>query len=82
MSMDKIKVAEWFRTKPPSLARCKERDLPLLNFSNLTCMEVVSGSVLSKPCSTTASVPMFQKHRKYFIFIIYSSNILKPEGGT
>ena len=38
MLMDKINVAEWFRAKSPSLARCKEGDLPLLNFSNLTCM--------------------------------------------
>ena len=40
MLMDKINVAEWFRAKSPSLARCKEGDLPLLNFSNLTCMGV------------------------------------------
>ena len=38
MLMDKINVAEWFRAKSPSLAKCKEGDLPLLNFSNLTCM--------------------------------------------
>ena len=36
--MDKINVAEWFRAKSPSFARCKEGDLPLLNFSNLTCV--------------------------------------------
>ena len=35
---DKINAAELFRAKSPSLARCKEGDLPLLNFSNLTCM--------------------------------------------
>ena len=29
---------EWLRAKSPSFARCKEGDLPLLNFSNLTCM--------------------------------------------
>ena len=38
MLIDKINVAEWFRAKSPTLARCKEGDLPLLNFSNLTCM--------------------------------------------
>ena len=38
MLMDKINVGEWFCTKSPSLARYKEGDLPLLNFSNLTCM--------------------------------------------
>ena len=38
MLMDKINVAEWFRAKSPSLARFKEGDLPLLNFSNFTCM--------------------------------------------
>ena len=38
MLMGEIKVAEWFGVKSPSLARCKEGDLPLLNFSNLTCM--------------------------------------------
>ena len=41
MLMDKINVAEWFRAKSPSLARCKEGDLPLLNFSNLTCMQMM-----------------------------------------
>ena len=39
MLMDKINVAEWFRAKSPSLARCKKGDLPLLNFSSLTCMK-------------------------------------------
>ena len=38
MLTDQINVAEWFRAKFPSLARSKEGDLPLLNFSNLTCM--------------------------------------------
>ena len=38
MLIDKIYVAEWFHAKSPSLARCKEGDLPLLSFSNLTCM--------------------------------------------
>ena len=38
MLIDEINVAEWFRVESPSLARCKEGDLPLLNFSNLTCM--------------------------------------------
>ena len=36
--IDKINVAEWFRAKSPSLTGCKEGDLPLLSFSNLTCM--------------------------------------------
>ena len=39
LSVDEPKnVAEWFRAESPSLVRCKEGDLPLLNFSNLTCM--------------------------------------------
>ena len=38
MLMDEINVPEWIRAKSPSLARCKEGDLPLLNSSNLTCM--------------------------------------------
>ena len=38
MLMDKLNVAKWFRAKSPSLAICKEGDLTLLNFSNLTCM--------------------------------------------
>ena len=38
MLMDRINVAEWFYAKSPSFARCKEGDLHLLNFSNLTCM--------------------------------------------
>ena len=38
MLMNKKNVAEWFRAESPSLVRCKEGDLPLLNFSNLTCM--------------------------------------------
>ena len=38
MLIDTINVAEWFHAKSPSLTRCKEGDLPLLNFSNLTCM--------------------------------------------
>ena len=38
MLMEEINVAEWFPVKSPSLERCKEGDLPLLNFSNLTCM--------------------------------------------
>ena len=38
MLIDEIKVAKWFRVKSPSFARCKEGELPLLNFSNLTCM--------------------------------------------
>ena len=33
MLRDKINVAEWFRAKSPSLARCKEGDLPVTNFS-------------------------------------------------
>ena len=36
--IDKINATEWLRTKSPSLARCKEGDLPLLNFSNLKWM--------------------------------------------
>ena len=44
MLVDKINVAELFCAKSPSLARCKEGDLPLLNFSNLTCM---SGGALN-----------------------------------
>ena len=38
MFIDKINVVEWFHLKSPSWARCKEGDLPLLNFSNLKCM--------------------------------------------
>ena len=38
MLMDKINVMKWFRAKSPSLTRCKEGDLLLLNFSNLTCV--------------------------------------------
>ena len=38
MSMDQINVAKWFHAKSPSFPRCKEGVLPLLNFSNLTCM--------------------------------------------
>ena len=41
--IDEINVAEWFRVKSPSSARCKEGDLPLLNFSNLTCMIMCYG---------------------------------------
>ena len=41
MLIDEINVAEWFRVESPSLARRKEGDLPLLNFSNLTCMHTV-----------------------------------------
>ena len=37
---DEINVVEWFRVKSPSFAICKEGDLPLLNFSNLTCMHL------------------------------------------
>ena len=44
MLIDKINVAKWCRVKSPSLAWCKERDLPLLNFSNLTCMDFTSFS--------------------------------------
>ena len=39
MLTDKINVAEWFHAKSPSSTRCKEGDLPLLNFFNLTCMK-------------------------------------------
>ena len=38
MLIDEINVAKWFRVKSPSFKRCKQGDLPLLNFSNLTCM--------------------------------------------
>ena len=38
MLIDEMYVAEWFNVKSPSLVRYKEGDLPLLNFSNLTCM--------------------------------------------
>ena len=38
MLMDEINVVVWLRLKSPSFPRCKEGDLPLLNFSNLTCM--------------------------------------------
>ena len=34
----KLMLQKWLRAKSPSLARCKEGDLPLLNFSNSTCM--------------------------------------------
>ena len=46
--MDKIQVAEWFRAKSPSLARCEEGDLPLLNFFNLTCM-ILYAEIFSPP---------------------------------
>ena len=39
MLIDKINGVKWVRAKSPSLERCKEGDIPLLNFSNLTCME-------------------------------------------
>ena len=42
MLCDKINVAELFRAKSPSLARCKKGYLPLLNFSNLIDMHVAS----------------------------------------
>ena len=45
MLIDKINVAEWFQAKSPSLARCKEGDIPLLNFSNLTCMVIAKVKV-------------------------------------
>ena len=38
MLVDKINVAKWFHAQSPSFPRFKEGDLPLLNFSNLTCM--------------------------------------------
>ena len=41
MLMDKINVVELFHVKSSSLVRCKEGDVPLLNFSNLTCMRQV-----------------------------------------
>ena len=44
MLRDKIIVAEGFHVKSPSFARCKEGDLPLLNFSNLTCMQPLNGN--------------------------------------
>ena len=53
MLMDKINVVEWFRAKSPSLTRCKEGDLPLLNFSNLTCM-VSTTSITLKSCISTS----------------------------
>ena len=40
MFRDKINVAEQFRVKSPTLARCKEGNLPLLNFSNLAYMQI------------------------------------------
>ena len=38
MLVDKLNVEERFHAKSPSLVRCKEGYLPLLNFSNLACM--------------------------------------------
>ena len=36
MLIGEINDAEWFRVKSPSLVRCKDGDLPLLNF---VCMQ-------------------------------------------
>ena len=44
MLMDEINVTVWLCAKSPSFPRCKEGDLPLLNFSNLTCMLLSSKS--------------------------------------
>ena len=46
MLIDKINVTEWFLAKSPSFARCKEGDLPLLNFSKLTCMFVAFNMIM------------------------------------
>ena len=37
--MDKINIMEWFRVKSPSFPTCKQRDLHLLNLSNLTWVD-------------------------------------------
>ena len=42
MLIDEINVVEFFTAKFPFLARCKEGDLLVLNFSNLTCMHYVT----------------------------------------
>ena len=58
MLMARINVVEWFRAKSPSLARYKEGDLPLLNFSNLTCM-MRYHSNLSDLCQNMALFILF-----------------------
>ena len=47
-------VAEWFHAKSPSLARCKEGDLRLLNFSNLTCLRI-------KPMGNTTTGSLYNE---------------------
>ena len=43
MLIDRINVAEWFRTKSPSLERCKEGDLETPSFEHFELdMYVVS----------------------------------------
>ena len=57
--LDKIYVAEWFRAQSPSSVRCKEGHLPLLNFSNLTCMLLIEGIMyVSKTFSTRKLDPL------------------------
>ena len=45
MLMDEINVAVWLHAKSPSFSRSKEGDLPLLNLSNLTCMNAKGRNV-------------------------------------
>ena len=47
INVNEINFAEWFRVVSPSLLRCKEGDLPLFNFSNLTCMDQCSNPGLA-----------------------------------
>ena len=61
---DKINVAHLFRTKYPSLARCKEGNLPLFHFSNLTCM--VWSAKLSEVKSELIFISHLLSHTRYF----------------
>ena len=56
-------VAELFSLNCPSLIRCKERDLPLLNFSYLTCMHMVQTLHVS-----SGSYATFCQSYKHFTF--------------
>ena len=60
----KINVAELFRAKSPSFARFKEGDLPLLNFSNLTCMHLISSLSISFQKSD------YNENSFYIVFVL------------
>ena len=66
MLIEEINVAEWFNAKTPSLARCKEGDLPLLNFPTPTTFRQVTLSLGLSKKGSAAQLPSIHDLTRYY----------------